>query len=95
MAGGWLGRMAYLLEPFQGLCRELVLFAMRLEVGDQLREDLLELLQGGGHVDGSAGQVGAGDRYTLAVRGDLGWPIWLYGSCECSGEPMEALESYK
>jgi hypothetical protein len=52
--------VAYLLEPFQSLCRELVLFAMRLEVGDQLGEDRLELLEGGGHVDGSAGQVGAG-----------------------------------
>jgi hypothetical protein len=49
--------MAYLLEPFQGLCRELVLLAMRLEVGNQLGEDRLELLEGGGHVDGSAGQV--------------------------------------
>jgi hypothetical protein len=68
---------------------------VRLEVGDQLGEDLLELLEGGGHVDGSAGQVGAGDRYTLAVRGDLGWSICLYGSCERSGEPREALKSCK
>jgi hypothetical protein len=59
--------MAYLLEPLEGLCGELVLLAMLLEVGNQLGEDALELLQGGGHVDGIAGQVGAGDRYALAV----------------------------
>ena len=53
--------MAYLLEPLQSLCRELVLLAVLLEVGNQLGEDGLELLQSGGHVDGSAGQVGAGD----------------------------------
>ena len=53
--------MAYLLEPLQSLCRELVLLAVLLEVGHQLGEDDLELLQSGGHVDGCAGQVGAGD----------------------------------
>jgi len=52
---------AYLLEPLKSLCGELVLLAVLLEVGDQLGEDTLELLQSGGHVDGSAGQVGAGD----------------------------------
>ena len=49
--------MAYLLEPLQSLCRELVLLAVLLEVGHQLGEDALELLQSGGHVDGMAGQV--------------------------------------
>jgi hypothetical protein len=63
--------MAYLFKPLEGLCGELVLLAMLLEVGNQLGEDGLELLQSGGHVDGSAGQVGAGDRYALAVKRDL------------------------
>ena len=67
--------MAYLLEPLQSLCRELVLLAVLLEVGHQLGEDALELLQSGGHVDGSAGQVGAGDCNRLAVRCD--WRVWL------------------
>lgn len=89
------GSIAYLLEPLEGLCGELVLLAVLLEVGNQLGEDRLELLESGGHVDGSAGQVGAGNRYTLAVRGDLNWLIWLYGSCKWSREPMEALKSSK
>ena len=87
--------MAYLLEPLQSLCRELVLLAVCLQVGNQLGEDRLELLQGGGHVDGSAGQVAAGNRDALAVRGNVGYSVWVYGSCECSGEPREALESCK
>jgi hypothetical protein len=53
--------MAYLLEPLKSLCGELVLLTVLLEVGDQLGEDALEFLESGGHVDGSAGQVGAGD----------------------------------
>lgn len=62
--------MAYLLEPLKSLCRELVLLAVLLEVGHQLGEDSLELLESGRHVDGSAGQVGAGDGDALAVRCD-------------------------
>ena len=68
---------------------------MLLEVGNQLGEDRLELLEGGGHVDGSAGQVGAGDRYTLAVCGDPGWFVCMQRLFEGSREPVEALESSK
>lgn len=68
---------------------------MLLEVGNQLGEDRLELLEGGGHVDGSAGQVGAGDRYALAVCGDSGCSVYLQRLCERSREPVEALESSK
>jgi hypothetical protein len=46
-----------------------------LEVGHQLGEDALELFQSGGHVDGSAGQVEAGDGDALAVECD--WRVWL------------------
>ena len=76
---------AYLFEPLESLCGELVLFAVLLEVGDQLGKDGLELLESGRHVDGSAGQVGAGDGYALAVR--CGWGVWFvcrYPSCEWS-----------
>jgi hypothetical protein len=39
-----------------------------LEVGDQLGEDRLELLQGGGHVGGMAGPVGGLEScYSLAA----------------------------
>lgn len=87
--------MAYLLEPLQSLGGELVLLAVCLQVGNQLGEDRLELLEGGGHVGGSAGQVRAGNRYALAVRGDAGYLVWVDGSCERSGEPREALEACK
>ena len=85
---------AYLLEPLQSLGRELVLLAVLFEVSDQLGEDALELLQSGGHVDGSAGQVGVGNRYALTERCD--WRVWLvrlYRSRKWSREPMEALKS--
>jgi hypothetical protein len=94
---GWgsLWCMAYLLEPLERLGRELVLLAVLLEVGNQFWEDRLELLEGGGHVDGSAGQVGASNRYVLTVKGNSGVSVSVYGSSKWCREPVEALESSK
>ena len=88
-------RLSYLFEPLESLCGKLVLLAVLLEVGDQLGEDALELLEGGGHVGGSAGQVGAGDRYALAVCGNEGRLVWSQRWCTRLREPVEALESSK
>lgn len=87
--------LAYLLEPLQGLGGELVLLGMLLEVCDELREDALELLEGGGHDGGvgGAGQVGVGGGDSLAIRrGEEGLVDGRWSE-ERSGEPEEALRA--
>jgi len=94
-----LSGVAYLLEPLEGLGGELVLLGVLLEVGDQLGEDRLELLEGGGHVGGMAGQVD-GCRccccccscYFAAGDGARSCLVVNWALSEWSGSPVEACE---